>query len=133
MTPDILCLGEPLLEFNQQPDGNYLPGHGGDTSNCAIAAARQGAGVGYITQVGADTFGQSFMSNQSLVDMLVKIVHRYDVMLMMEIKDAANESIWQLMDEVNAGRDSAARYDITISERLGKRTCRMVACASRMV
>ena len=62
MTPDILCLGEPLLEFNQQPDGNYLPGHGGDTSNCAIAAARQGAKVGYITHVGADTFGNSFMS-----------------------------------------------------------------------
>ncbi|PRY84910.1 sugar kinase [Donghicola tyrosinivorans] len=61
MTPDILCLGEPMLEFNQQPDGNYLPGHGGDTSNCAIAAARQGASVGYVTHLGADTFGNSFM------------------------------------------------------------------------
>lgn len=61
MTPDILCLGEPMLEFNQQPDGNYLPGHGGDTSNCAIAAARQGAAVGYVTHIGADTFGNSFM------------------------------------------------------------------------
>ena len=61
MTPDILCLGEPLLEFNQQPDGNYLLGHGGDTSNCAIAASRQGARVGYVTHVGADAFGKSFM------------------------------------------------------------------------
>lgn len=61
MTLDILCLGEPMLEFNQQPDGNYLPGHGGDTSNAAIAAARQGAKVGYVTHVGADTFGNSFM------------------------------------------------------------------------
>ncbi|MCP9483387.1 sugar kinase [Shimia sp. CNT1-13L.2] len=61
MTPDILCLGEPMLEFNQQPDGKYLPGHGGDTSNCAIAAARQGASVGYVTHIGADTFGNSFM------------------------------------------------------------------------
>lgn len=61
MSPDILCLGEPLLEFNQQPDGNYLPGHGGDTSNCAIAAARQGARVGYVTRIGDDTFGASFM------------------------------------------------------------------------
>lgn len=61
MTPDILCLGEPLLEFNQQPDGKYLPGHGGDTSNAAIAAARQGARVGYVTQVGRDTFGRSFI------------------------------------------------------------------------
>lgn len=61
MSQDILCLGEPMLEFNQQPDGNYLPGHGGDTSNCAIAAARQGARVGYVTHIGADTFGNSFM------------------------------------------------------------------------
>jgi len=61
MTADILCLGEPLLEFNQQPDGTYLPGHGGDTSNCAIAAARQGASVGMLTHVGADAFGESFM------------------------------------------------------------------------
>jgi len=61
MSQDILCLGEPMLEFNQQPDGRYLAGHGGDTSNCAIAAARQGASVGYVTRVGADAFGDSFM------------------------------------------------------------------------
>ncbi|MDF1607871.1 sugar kinase [Hoeflea sp. YIM 152468] len=61
MSPDILCLGEPMLEFNQQPGGSYLPGHGGDTSNCAISAARQGARVGYVTHIGADTFGKSFM------------------------------------------------------------------------
>lgn len=62
MQPQIVCLGEPLLEFNQvkgQP--YYLPGHGGDTSNCAIAAARQGAAVGYVTQVGVDEFGDSFL------------------------------------------------------------------------
>jgi hypothetical protein len=44
MTVDLLCMGEPMLEFNQlpvQPDGSqhYLEGHGGDTSNAAIAAA----------------------------------------------------------------------------------------------
>lgn len=61
MSADILCLGEPLLEFNQRPDGTYVSGHGGDTSNCAIAAARQGASVGYVTQIGADPFGDSFM------------------------------------------------------------------------
>ncbi len=62
MNPDILCLGEPMLEFNQQPDGMYLPGHGGDTSNCAIAAARQGANVGYVSHIGQDAFGDSFMA-----------------------------------------------------------------------
>lgn len=61
-SPDIVCLGEPLVEFNQVNDkGHYLFGHGGDTSNCAIAAARAGASVGYITALGQDEFGDSFM------------------------------------------------------------------------
>ncbi|GGA62332.1 2-dehydro-3-deoxygluconokinase [Nitratireductor aestuarii] len=61
-SPDIVCLGEPLVEFNQINDqGHYLFGHGGDTSNCAIAAARAGASVGYITALGQDEFGDSFM------------------------------------------------------------------------
>ncbi|NMM43398.1 sugar kinase [Rhodospirillaceae bacterium KN72] len=62
MSVDLLCFGEPMLEFNQQSDGNYLPGHGGDTSNCAIAAARSGASVGMLAHVGADAFGDSFLS-----------------------------------------------------------------------
>lgn len=62
MKPDIICFGEPLLEFNQTPeDGKYLPGHGGDTSNCACAAARQGAKVGYLGALGLDPFGSSFL------------------------------------------------------------------------
>jgi len=65
--PDILCLGEPMLEFNQQPsagDGRslYLEGHGGDTSNAAIAAARSGASVGMVTAIGQDAAGDSFMA-----------------------------------------------------------------------
>ncbi len=63
--PDLLCLGEPLLEFSSvQRDGEtvYLQGYGGDTSNCAIAAARLGAGVGYVTAVGDDAFGKEFLA-----------------------------------------------------------------------
>jgi 2-dehydro-3-deoxygluconokinase len=60
--PKIVCIGEPLFEFNQAPGKPYyLPGHGGDTSNCAIAAARQGASVAYVTAIGVDEFGDSFM------------------------------------------------------------------------
>jgi 2-dehydro-3-deoxygluconokinase len=62
---DILTLGEPLMEFsemkNEEMGGSYLPGFGGDTSNFAIAAARQGAKVGYLTRVGTDTFGDQFL------------------------------------------------------------------------
>ena len=59
---DLLC-----MEFNQLPreaDGRqlFLEGHGGDTSNAAIAAARQGASVGMITGIGQDMPGDSFMA-----------------------------------------------------------------------
>ncbi|MCI4663911.1 MAG: sugar kinase [Neomegalonema sp.] len=62
MSLDILCIGEPMIEFNQQPDGLYKPGHGGDASNCAVAAARSGAATGMLTHIGADAFGDSFMT-----------------------------------------------------------------------
>jgi len=56
--PDLICLGEPMVEFNQQHEGDlYKAGFGGDTSNTAIAAARQGAKAGYITALGEDRFG----------------------------------------------------------------------------
>jgi 2-dehydro-3-deoxygluconokinase len=60
---DIVSIGEPLFELNQgRGETVFRPGHGGDTSNMAIAAARQGASVGYVTAVGADQFGESFLS-----------------------------------------------------------------------
>jgi 2-dehydro-3-deoxygluconokinase len=59
-------MGEPMLEFSQlppAPDGRrlYLEGFGGDTSNTAIAAARQGAKTGYVTAVGRDAGGDAFL------------------------------------------------------------------------
>ncbi len=61
--PDILAIGEPLGEFSQTTPGDlrYLFGHGGDTSNAIIAAARSGASTGYITALGDDSFGRSFL------------------------------------------------------------------------
>jgi 2-dehydro-3-deoxygluconokinase len=61
---DLVCLGEAMIEFNQAPDEptRYTAGFGGDTSNCAIAAARIGARSGYITQVGDDVFGSQLLT-----------------------------------------------------------------------
>jgi 2-dehydro-3-deoxygluconokinase len=64
MALDIVSLGEPLYEFAQIPgeERKYLQGFGGDTSNAAIAAARQGAKVAYVTRLGDDEFGKQFMA-----------------------------------------------------------------------
>lgn len=60
MTYDLIALGEPMIEFNQTRPGvpEYHQGFGGDTSNAAIAAARQGARVAYLTRIGDDDFGR---------------------------------------------------------------------------
>jgi 2-dehydro-3-deoxygluconokinase len=62
---DILSLGEAMIEFNQTGIGEgidqgrlYLQGFGGDTSNFAIAAARQGARVAYLSALGDDPYAQ---------------------------------------------------------------------------
>jgi len=60
-SPDILALGEAMVEFNQTGAGGgrqYLQGFGGDTSNFAIAAARQGARAGYLSALGDDEHGR---------------------------------------------------------------------------
>lgn len=60
--PQIVCMGEPMIEFNQTgAEGHYLRGHGGDVSNCAIAAARAGASTGMVTALGQDEFGDEMM------------------------------------------------------------------------
>ncbi len=58
MSVDLICFGEAMVELNQQKDNGYIEGIGGDTSNCAVAAARAGANVGVIGALGHDAFGQ---------------------------------------------------------------------------
>jgi len=67
MNPEIVSLGEPMLEFNALEEGSlaeartFTVGWGGDTSNFAVAAARLGGRAGYLTRLGDDEFGQSFL------------------------------------------------------------------------
>lgn len=57
--PDILAMGEPLVELNQ-PKGepHFVVGCGGDVSNAMVAAARSGASAGLASALGADQFGR---------------------------------------------------------------------------
>lgn len=64
MSKTILAYGEAMVEFNQRIDAprQFLQGYGGDTSNFAIAAARQGAASAYLSAVGDDHFGQDLLA-----------------------------------------------------------------------
>src|SRR5471032_1841461 len=64
VSPAIVSIGEPLIEFNRPKEGDgrtWLQGFGGDSQNVAIAAARQGTRAGYITSVGQDWMGDAFL------------------------------------------------------------------------
>ena len=58
---DVVAIGEPMVEFNQtgERDGRlFLQGFGGDSSNFAIAASRQGARAAYVSALGDDPYGR---------------------------------------------------------------------------
>lgn len=62
----LVSLGEALVEFaavggSLEEAETYRRGFAGDTSNFAVAAARLGARVAYVTRVGDDEFGRSLL------------------------------------------------------------------------
>jgi 2-dehydro-3-deoxygluconokinase len=67
MSPDVISLGEPMVEFCATDTGRlskvplFKRGWGGDTSNFAVSAARQGLNVAHICRLGGDEFGRSFL------------------------------------------------------------------------
>lgn len=64
---DIIAFGEPMFEFAAAEAGaladskSFITGWGGDASNFAVSAARQGAKVGMMCRIGNDDWGGSFM------------------------------------------------------------------------
>jgi 2-dehydro-3-deoxygluconokinase len=80
-TPDIVSLGEAMVEFNQTNDDSestFLQGYGGDTSNFAIAASRQGAKVAYISAVGDDVNGKKLRSLWQVEGVDQRHVHTFN-------------------------------------------------------
>ena len=62
MQPDIVALGEPLIEFSAAASGGlvdgaqFVAGCGGDTCNFVVAVSRLGGRAGYISRIGDDPF-----------------------------------------------------------------------------
>lgn len=55
---DLVCLGEPLIEFNETSPRVFQQNIGGDINNCAVAAARSGLTVAVISALGNDRFAK---------------------------------------------------------------------------
>lgn len=67
MQPEIVALGEPLIEFSAIDEAplskvkQFKRGFGGDTSNFVVAVSRLGGKAGYLTCLGNDEFAESFL------------------------------------------------------------------------
>ncbi|XP_033102319.1 deoxyribonuclease-1-like [Anneissia japonica] len=63
-------------------------------------------------------FGRAKMDKPEVVDVLVQIINRYDLILVQEIRDTSGEAIEQLVEEVNKVADDP--YDYVIGSRVGR-------------
>ena len=60
------------------------------------------------------SFGVAKMSNERAVKAIVKIIRHFDIIVLQEIVDKSEKAINKLLDEVNNGLHSSARYIIKL-------------------
>ncbi len=68
---DLLVIGEPMVEFNMQTNGQVQLGIGGDALHVVVAANRAGIQSALVSQLGDDEFGAmiaDFMQTEGLSD-----------------------------------------------------------------
>ncbi|XP_030646678.1 deoxyribonuclease-1 [Chanos chanos] len=65
------------------------------------------------------SFGDTKASNPTLLDIITKIVHRYDILLIQEVRDSDLSATKKLMENVNKGTTT---YNYIVSEPLGRST-----------
>ncbi|XP_053393070.1 deoxyribonuclease-1-like [Mercenaria mercenaria] len=64
-------------------------------------------------------FGASKMAKTSVVNVLVDIIMRYDIVLIQEIRDASGDAIEQLLDKINE-KSPENTFAMKLSPRLGR-------------
>ncbi|TRZ00101.1 hypothetical protein DNTS_020298 [Danionella cerebrum] len=66
------------------------------------------------------SFGDSKASNATLLDIITKVVLRYDIILIQEVRDTDLSATNRLMESVNGA--SSTKYDYIVSEPVGRNT-----------
>uniref|UniRef100_UPI0037E71F11 deoxyribonuclease 1 like 4, tandem duplicate 1 n=1 Tax=Semicossyphus pulcher TaxID=241346 RepID=UPI0037E71F11 len=64
-------------------------------------------------------FGKNKVSDPVVLNILVKIISRYDIILILEVVDISGESVKTLMDAINTS-NRKHHYTLKISSRLGR-------------
>jgi 2-dehydro-3-deoxygluconokinase len=58
---DVMCVGEPMVEFSEQGSGSERLGYGGDVMNVAVAVSRLGGRSGIASRIGDDHLGEGLI------------------------------------------------------------------------
>ncbi|XP_048350506.1 deoxyribonuclease-1-like 2 [Sphaerodactylus townsendi] len=83
-----------------------------------LAALLRGASPLRICAFNIQTFGDNKADNQDVAAVIVKILARYDIALVQEVRDSDLSAVTTLMEQLN--RASKHAYDYVISEPLGR-------------
>lgn len=89
------------------------------SSLCVCVAVLHVCGGLLLGAFNIKTFGDKKASNGTLMDIISKIVHRYDIILIQEVRDSDLSATNKLMAHVNSG-ESAFTYKNIVSEPLGR-------------
>lgn len=85
-----------------------------------LANLLQLAGTLRIAAFNIRTFGETKMSNATLSVYFVKILSRYDIAVIQEVRDSHLVAVGKLLDELN--RDKPDTYRYVVSEPLGRKS-----------
>ncbi|XP_069726355.1 deoxyribonuclease-1-like 2 [Phaenicophaeus curvirostris] len=84
----------------------------------AVALLHSAAATLRIGAFNIQAFGDTKMSNEEVVNIIVSILSRYDMVLVQEVRDSDLSAVTQLMERLNSVSTSA--YDYEISDLLGR-------------
>ena len=105
----IAIVGEAIIDFIANPQGEYQPHLGGSPYNVAIGLARNGESVSYLSPFSSDTFGELMRSSlhQEGVRIPLQRRSRYPTSLALVTTDAHKQPSYVLYREGIADKDLA--------------------------
>ncbi|XP_069824905.1 deoxyribonuclease gamma [Dendropsophus ebraccatus] len=75
-----------------------------------------------ICSFNIQSFGEAKCAKPDVMNVIVKVVSRCDIMLLMEIKDSTDKVINILMAKLNSQPEMKDEFSLIISKRLGRKT-----------
>src|SRR5215471_2355667 len=126
--PDVISVGEVMIELTRGPDGRYGLAFGGDTFNTAVYLARAGIEVAYATALGDDRYSDALLALASAegvhTDLIVRVPDRTSGLYLVETNDKGERSFCYWRDHAPARELFELPQWSALAERL--LACRLI-------